>query len=217
MKFLQLFSIQVIIFLLASTHLSAQQDSFEDYRKSGHTISTLVPVYSQSVKFSYPKGFKSAYEKAGASSYIHEWIPQEETLKNWTLMFTLTGDKDLSLSNGITPQHVASRVASGFRNACLSTFAAKTLGTESINGHEAFKAIVACGNVLFGTPRSETTVLLVIKGSRDYYILQGAERSSPISKPPTLSESKATQVLNMIRPIKICPNPATTKARVASC
>ena len=193
------------------------QGSLEEYRKNGYSVSTLVPVYSQSVQFSYPNGFKSAHEVSTATTYIHEWIPKQETLNDWTIMFTLTGNKDLALSPGLTPEVVASRVASGFRKACPSTFAAMGLGTESIDGHDAFKAIVACGNVLVGEPRSETSVLLVIKGSRDYYILQVAERSSPISMPPTLNKLKATQVLNMIRPIKICPNPSTTEERIASC
>jgi len=132
-------------------------------------------------------------------------------------MVTLTGAKGLAANQDFTPQRVVQFIASGFQRACPSTFAAQEFGKLKISGHDAFAALVGCGTVSSGVPRSEVALLLAVKGSADYYTIQWAERTQQSSKPPVLDRAKWLARVRQLNPIKLCSRIPNEPAPYASC
>jgi hypothetical protein len=181
------------------------------------SLTAVTPIYSQLLSFSYPAGFAPAFENSKDNQYIQESIPKGEKLDRWSQMVTVTGAKDLASNPAITPKVFANNMASGFQQACPSTFNATNIGEFKIDGHDAMFAFLSCGTLSTnGKARSESMLLLVIKGSRDVYTLQWAERG-PASKTPIAFGKKWSERMNSLAPVKVCPIVKGEKAPYTSC
>jgi hypothetical protein len=181
------------------------------------SLLSITPIYSQLLSFSYPAGFAPAFENSKDNQYIQESIPKGERLERWSQMLTVTGAKDLASNPAITPRVFANNMASGFQQACPSTFSATNIGEFKIDGHDAMFAFLSCGTLSTnGKARSESTLLLVIKGSRDVYTLQWAERGAA-SKAPIAFGKKWSERMNSLAPVKVCPIIKDEKAPYNSC
>jgi len=202
--------------LLAAQAATAQQ-SVDELRRRGYSVSAITPVYAQLVKFSFPAGFQPAFQKDSGTFYIQEAVPKGETVDSWSQMITLTGSKGLAANPAATPQSMAQHIAGGFRQACPDTFAARGLGKATISGHEAFIALVGCGDVKAGKPHSEKAMIIAIKGSADGYTVQWAVRGAPIRQPPTLTDDEWLPRLNQLKPIQVCARIPGEPAPYPSC
>jgi hypothetical protein len=194
-----------------------QRSGINELRQQGYSVGVVTPVYSQLVRFSFPSGFKPAHQNDTGSYYIQESVLEGETVQKWSQMITLTGSKGLSANPNATPQRFLQQVAAGYQRACPPTFSAKALGALTIDGRDAFAAIIGCGAVQSGPPRSEVAVLLAVKGSFDYYTIQWAERASPISQPPVLDDAMWLVRLKQLYPIKLCERVPNEPAPYPSC
>jgi hypothetical protein len=164
----------------------------------------IRPVFSQIIAHSLPGGFVAAFENGNAVNYIQEFVPNGQTVDNWSQMITLTGAKNMALEPQVTPTAFMTRFASGFKNSCPTTFATKGIGALKVDGHDAFLALLGCGAVQSGTPRSEVTLILAIKGKKEMYSLQWAERAAPLDKAPSLDEEKWKPRFQQLSPLRIC-------------
>ncbi len=173
---------------------------------SGSEMRAIMPVFGQLLAFSYPKGFVPVFEEAKRGSYIQESVLKGESVQRWSQMITVTGAKGLVSNPEQTPERFASGLASGFRDACPDSFAAKGLGEFQLGGHEAFAAVIGCGKVndASGT-RSESALVIVIKGRQDYYTLQWAERGRASQQPLPLDDPKWPARLRQLSPLALCP------------
>lgn len=176
----------------------------DELRERGFKLGTVTPVFGQLVSFSYPKGFKAIYEKAGAAAYIQEHVLEGESTETWTQMITLMGSKGLATNPQATLAAYLQNIAAGIRRACPDTFAAKALGTLKIDGHEGLAGLAGCGTVTSGAPRSEIALLLVAKGSDDFYSIQWAERGIASAQAPVFDENKWRQRYRQLSPIRLC-------------
>lgn len=202
----------LVLTLLSIVNCSVHADAgapmsdVEKLREQGYVVRSITPVFGQLVMFSFPKGFKPAFENVNGPQYMQEWVPEGETVKKWTEMITLTGAKDLSGNPNATPQLLANRIAGGFKKDCPESFNAIGLGAIKLSGHDAFAAILSCGIALpTGSPYSESMLLIVIKGEKDFYTIQWAERGEASSTPMKLDDAKWATRLNKLSPIKLCP------------
>jgi hypothetical protein len=180
-------------------------------------VIAVTPVYNQLVMYAYPPGFKPAFSKDSGDYYIQESVPAGETVEKWSQMVTLTGNRGLAMNPTATPQGFAERIASNFQRACPETFAAQSLGTLKIGAYDAFAALMGCGSVTVGVPRSEFAVVVAIKGSADYYTLQWAERGPPVQRAPALDTAKWVSRIKQLDPVKICPRIPNEQAPYPSC
>ncbi|WP_138513166.1 hypothetical protein [Rhodoferax bucti] len=176
----------------------------------------VTPVFSQLVSFSYPSGFVPAFEDSKPGGYIQESVLRGETLERWTQMLTLSGVRDLAAHAQMTPSRFAGSMAAGFKNACPQSYAAQGLGEMRVGNHDAFAALIGCGIAPGGT-RSEVALVLVVKGERDYYTLQWAERAEPVSSPVALDAAKWSERLQRLMPMKLCPRVPGEAAPYPSC
>jgi hypothetical protein len=72
----------------------------------------------------------------------------------------------------------------GSHLCCPERFAAKGSATK-IGGYDAFIAVVGCGRAGNGADvRSETALIVAIRGRADIYTVQWAERGAPTAKAP---------------------------------
>lgn len=176
-----------------------------------------TPVFSQLVGYTKPVNFVSAFEDANATNYIHELVPQGETVEQWSQMITLSGEKGEAVDPSVTPVNVARHMASRFQSACPATFVTRGLTELKVNGHDAFVALLGCGKVRTGTPRSEIALVIAIRGRTDVYTIQWAERSAPIEQPPTLDTDMWMARYRQLLPVRVCERVPGEPAPYPSC
>lgn len=178
----------------------------------------IMPVFSQLVTFSYPKGFMVAFEEAKNGRYIQESVLQGESVEQWTQMITVTGARDLATQADVTPLRFTHGLAAGFQRACPDSYAAKSLGKVTLGGHEGFVSVISCGRVnAAADAHSESMLAIVIKGERDLYTVQWAERGPASQAPLSLDHPVWTARLQQLMPLTLCPKIAGEKPPYPSC
>ena len=173
----------------------------------------ISPIFSQLVAFSMPAKFMAVFENTNGGHYTREAVPKGETADSWTEMITVTGEKGLAANAEMTPEKFAGSIAGGFKQACPDSFAANPLGTRKLGDADAFVAVVGCGKV---EGHSETALIVVVKGSADYYTIQWAERGEATAQPP-VADARWTERLTTLQPIAVCPIVSGEAAPYASC
>lgn len=187
-------------------------------REQGYSVKAVTPIFSQLLMLSFPKGFTPVFENATGPQYIQEAVLQGESTAKWSQMITLTGAKDLASNPKVTPEGFAAKMADGFKRSCPNSFNGAGLGAIKLEGHEAYGALLGCGTALpTGEPYSEAVLLIVIKGERDYYTVQWAERGKASKTPYVFEEAKWTERIKRLAPIKLCPRVPGEKAPYPSC
>lgn len=185
---------------------------------TGSELRAIMPVYSQLLAFSYPKGFVPVFEQAKNGSYIQESVLKGESVQRWSQMITVTGARGLASNPEQSPLRFASELAAGFRDACPDSFAVKDLGEFKLGRHDAFSAVISCGYVNGPAgARSESALVIVIKGRQDYYTLQWAERGRPSQQPLSLDDAKWSMRLKQLAPLALCPIVPGEAAPYPSC
>jgi hypothetical protein len=177
----------------------------------------VTPVFSQLVAFSHPAGFVPALENSNDKNYVQESVPKGQSAEQWSQMVTLTGARGAASNAELTPTSFLGRMAAGLRNNCPNTFSSKPLGTLKISGYDAFIALVGCGTVQTGTPRSEVVLLVAIKGKADMYTIQWAEQAAPVAQAPVLDDTKWAPRFQLLGPIRVCDRVPGEAAPYPSC
>ena len=181
-------------------------------------VRAIMPVFSQLVAFSYPRGFVPVFEEAKNGGYIQESVLKGESIQRWSQMITLTGARGLALNPDQSPLRFASGLAAGFRDACPDSFAVKSLGEFKLGRHDALASVISCGYVNGAAgARSESALVIVIKGRQDYYTLQWAERGRPSQQPLPLDDAKWSGRLKQLAPLALCPIVPGEAAPYPSC
>ena len=136
---------------------------------------------------------------------MQEWVPEGESVKEWTQMITVTGAKDLANNQNGTHQRFVESMAAGYRKACPSSFSAVTFRAGKMSGYDAFSAIVSCGSSPLTDGRtSEAAMIMAIKAQHDYYTIQWAHRGAASATSIVVDAASWTQRFRALAPIKIC-------------
>ncbi|MFA6311310.1 MAG: hypothetical protein WCV99_00365 [Sterolibacterium sp.] len=190
----------------------------EVLRQQGYSVRTITPIFGQLVTFSFPKGFVAAFENAKGGQYIRESVLEGESVKKWSQMVTITGARGLASNPNVSPARFAGDMAGGFKRACRDSYDATGLGDVKFGSHDAFVAVVSCGVANpVGEPYSESMLLIVIKGTSDYYTIQWAERGEASKTPIKFDTAKWVERLKRLTPIKLCPIVPGEQAPYPSC
>lgn len=212
-----------VLFAMSCSHALAQAKApamkeVEAARQQGHSVKTITRIFDQLLMFSFPKGFKPAFEDAKGGQYIQESVLDGETVKKWSQMLTITGAKGLASNPNVSPQIFANKIAGGFKNACPASFSGAALGAFKLGVHDAFGAVISCGVANpTGPSYSEAMLLIVVKGQSDYYTIQWAERGAASTSPIKLDDAKWQGRLKQLAPIKLCPVVPGEAAPYPSC
>jgi hypothetical protein len=167
-------------------------------------FTVISPIYGQLVRFSMPSNFAVVFENAKDGNYIREAVLKGETAQAWTQMITVTGAKGLAGNRQVTPESFAVGIAAGFKKACPDTFDANPLGATRFGDRDGFVAVAGCGRVVGSADkRSETALIIAVRGSADVYTIQWAERAPGADK-PAIDEAKWRDRLSKLNPIMFC-------------
>lgn len=190
----------------------------ESYRQQGYSVKSIAPIFSQLLMTSLPKGFKTVFEKTRGAQYIRESVLDGENENKWTQMITITGAKDLASNPNLSPKKFVENMAGGFKRACPDSFSASGISEGKISGYDGYIAIVSCGtSPTTAGQTSESAIIAAIKGERDYYTVQWAERAAPSKTPIAIDTAKWTDKFKKLAPIKLCPIVPGEKAPYPSC
>jgi hypothetical protein len=180
-------------------------------------FTVISPIFGQLVTFSMPTSFVTVFENTQGPSYMREAVLKGETAKSWTQMITVTGARGAADDAKATPEIFAGRMVGGFKSACPDTFAAHGFGPTKFGDQDAYVAVASCGRVETGADKySETTLMVAVKGSTDYYTLQWAERG-PAAGRSAIDEAKWLARLRQLQPIRVCPIVPGERAPYPSC
>ena len=169
------------------------------------SLQAIAPIFSQLLAWHMPLRFHGVNEESRGNFYMLESVPHGETVDQWSRMITITGLANAATNPDLTPRSYATGIAAGFQKACPDSFSASALDSPTVDGHATFAAIMSCGRNAQGAgAQSETAVVLVIKGTQDYYTVQWAEHGQAQSAPLQLDAAKWSQRLGELLPIHIC-------------
>jgi len=184
-------------------------------------VAAITPVFAQLVMFSLPPEFKSqkpTYEKNSGSFYIRQQVPEGETLGKWSRMLTLSGTRGLAGNPNATPQALLARMSADFQRHCPDTFSTEAPGSQKVDGYDAYEVIVSCGRVQSEKESySESSVMLTMKGSSDYYTLQWTERGRDSAQSRPIDVAYWAKQLARLNPIRLCPIVPGEGAPYSSC
>ena len=210
-----------LLVLLGSASLqvaAAPLQQTTTHRESATSALVISPIFSQLVAFKMPLNFHVVNEETSAHGYIREAVPSGETADQWTQMITVTGYKDVAADPGPPPAVLINSIAGNFRKACPDTISVGDLGEAPIDGQPAALAFVACGTVGdAGHSHSESAVIMVIKGSRDYYSIQWAERGPAEAGMVAFDQQRWVGRLQNLMPVFLCAKVAGEQAPYPSC
>ena len=202
-----LLEILLLATLMSTAHAESPSaaQAADAYRRKAYSARSISPIFSQLLAHAQPPGFKPVFEKTNGPHYIRESVLSGEDENNWSQMITVTGVRDLVSNPNASPRKFAEAMAAGFKRACPESFAASVLAEGKMGAYDAFSVLVSCGtSPTTGGKTSESALVTVIKGEKDYYTVQWAERAAPSTTPMAPNMAKWGERFRALSPIKLC-------------
>ncbi len=174
--------------------------------RPGGAQRVITPVFHRLVAFSLPPPFKVGFERTSGNVYVREHVPEGQTVDEWTRMITLSGVQGMAYNPAASPQAYLQALARGFQRHCPDTYVALDLGPQALVREPSFATVVSCGHVTAGgKAHSETSVMLAIRGSDDFYALQWTEHGPDSTHPLALDSKSWSARLAQLGPVELCP------------
>lgn len=168
----------------------------------------VAPIFGELFSHSIPSGFRPQHEQTNGPTYMRTMVLASDTDAGWTQRLLVSGTQDAAKISGLTPKSFAMQIALGFQQSCPSTFAGGVIQEAKIKtGHSAYFMYVACGTHTLTTtkaPTSETAIVAVVQGDRNYYSVQWSERSPAIATVPVIDAPRWGARLRAISPLLVC-------------
>ncbi|MFL9924546.1 hypothetical protein PQR62_09730 [Herbaspirillum lusitanum] len=168
---------------------------------------TAIPVFSQLLFFQSPSTFHIGRESQGGDSFGRELLPAGETSDNWTRKLTVSALRNLALNPATTPENLAQSLIGQFNRSCPNAFAQMPLNEVVGNADGRYAVVGSCGTraMMGGQGQvSETAMIAVLKGKRDYYVVQWAEHGQPMMPPINIPTGKWEDIYRKFGQIRLC-------------
>ena len=140
----------------------------------GGSTAVLAQLTDENLVFSLPQGYKLGHQSLNNNIQLQEFVPQSETVENWTELVTaqiFRGRK------GIDPGTFLRGTGERFRAACPGT-QPSTIHSGQANGYRVSMLLLHCPlNPQTGKP--EVTFFRAIEGNDSFYLVQKAFRFAP--------------------------------------
>jgi len=163
-------------------------------------IPSVVNVFSQVVSYSIPRSFFGenmnppiSLRQANQKSFLLEIVPHDQTVEDWKEMITVTGARDIAVNTNATPTDMKNFLKSRFEQSCSNSFSYLLL-KENTND---ISFVASCGE---SGKQSESTLIKVIRGSKDFYTIQWAFHDKLSSTPIKLNKNEWTKRLDRLNP-----------------
>lgn len=166
-------------------------------------MTVATRAFGRIAAFPLPPKFVAVTERESYGTYLMEFVPEGETVDDWSQMITLTAAEGVMPDLG-NPLEMGFRIGEGFQAACPETFWGSDEGVQPVPGAEAAHLLAfSCGDG--GNGQSETVLVLLAASGDDLYTLQWAERGptsdAPLTPEPSLWQVRGVTVLGL----RLCP------------
>ena len=172
-------------------------------------MTQVVRVFSQVIETQLPKGWKPAFRDSKPTHFMMEYLPENETLKEWNTMFTLQGFK--GLAGKATLNNILGQMAMVYLQTCgKENMVASALEEHRISGHKAKSMILGCAKMPKDHPSGlkkgmgEIAYFIAVEGKDDLYLFHKAKRRKAFDpKKPPITEENAKDFISDFMPIKL--------------
>jgi hypothetical protein len=139
-----------------------------------------------------PSGFKVGSQASRNGMNMQEWVPQAETVDDWTEMVTV--QIFLGRQNLDGPGFL-SNIGQQWQATCLGS-KPNAIHSGTVNGYPVSMLLLNCPtNPKTGKP--ETTLFRAIKGADSFYLVQKAFRSNP-------SQDQIAEAAKFLGTVSVC-------------
>lgn len=170
---------------------------------------TVIPLYGRVLGFHLPAGFVAQPPKSNGTNFLMEFVPQGETVENWTRLVTIQAYKGA----GAQATSSADIARNAFEPKACTVGRAYLFGGEQVQQGALKRSLVVngCAALPAGAypaamqGASERDAILFFRDADNLYALNYAERSPLASKlaPFTLESAKA-ELTRMFGAVRLC-------------
>jgi len=158
----------------------------------GGAMPAQAQLKDENLLVAMPQGFKVAMSESRNGLIMQEWVPEKESVQNWTEMVTV----QIFLNRAdIDPVQFLGLMEKQWAGACKgSTASPPTVG--KVNGYAAAMSLLRCP-LLAQTGKPETTMFRALKGNDSFYLVQRAVRAVP-------DEARLLQMRQYLETVSLC-------------
>lgn len=125
-----------------------------------------------------PAGYVPAFQNRSGNAAIMEFVPQGETVDNWTEMVTV---EILFGQRALVPKKFRSDMDKVWSRSCPGTQPSELLSDKPVNGYASQLWTMVCP-LNPKTQKPEHTFFKAIAGNDSFYIVQKAFKSAPTAE-----------------------------------
>lgn len=160
----------------------------------------LAELVNENLLAGAPPGYKVGFRDKKNDQLITEWVPENETVKNWTEMLTVQVFYNLKEP----PDRFMGDVERRWRAACPGAGMAEPVAKGAENGYPALVWILDCPrNPLTGQP--EITWFKAVQGNDSFYLVQKAFKSTP-------SKAQVERWIGYLKSVTVCDSRLADRA-----
>ena len=149
-------------------------------------MASVITLYSNVLRYAYPKHFVPVYQASTQSMFMLEFIPYGEDVRaKWSEMLTIQAFQGKALQD-LSAKEFANLVAKGIDKACPTDKIYEDLGAIAVEGATSHRVVFGCGKASTG----EVTIAQTIKRNGDLIMVQFARRADASSKQPQVIDDK---------------------------
>lgn len=139
-----------------------------------------------------PQGFKVGFEDSRRGMTMQEWVPEGETVQNWTEMVTV---QVFFNRPDLDPAQFLATMEKQWAAACKGS-TAKPVASGPVNGYASTTVLLRCP-LLASSGMPETTMVKAIKGNDSFYVVQRAARAAS-------DEARLAQIRQYLEAVTVC-------------
>lgn len=175
-----------------------------------------APVFGREIQFHLFGTFEPAYEAKNDRQMILEFVPQGETVQNWTRMITLSALRGTG-SAPISTAEMQQRFFDTSKGCETQNFSRVIASGRLADGTEYNLSSNGCGSTAAsGYPgavsgRGEQFIALLLRDDQNVAVLQYAERgASFVRDQPPIGDEAVEAVMSRFRSIAFCRGKAVS-------
>jgi hypothetical protein len=179
----------------------------------GDEIDSVIRVFTQTIKFPYPKEWglnPPVFKNEKDNHFIIEFIPKEQKLNNWKDMLTIQGFKHLA-NNNVLPEKMLRTLMQQFNTIAPTMTYSKEIYQGKVNGYSGIimlmgiKELPKSVNSTLPKGVGEIGLYLALKGKNDMYIVHRSWKSdSPYSEDNLpMSQNDLNRWIDILKRIKL--------------
>ncbi len=142
---------------------------------------SAIKLYSQTLVFFQPIDWpiNPIYRSQKGSHFIAEFVPENQTVKNWTDMLTVQAFEGLIKKQNFTSGAMVNLLAKDISKHAPKEFYFKVLFNKKVKGYNTIIVLMGLKQIPPENKKGELGLFLVVEGNSDIYLIHRSWRRSP--------------------------------------